>query len=42
MTFAAALTSSSVKNEPYFIGHDRMAGQSTFVPSTFVFQFWLP
>ena len=41
-TLAAACTSCSVKNWPYFMGQDLMRGQSTFVPSTEVLEFWLP
>ena len=41
-TFAAAFTSSGLKNEPYWSCHERMAGRSTFVPSICVLQLALP
>ena len=41
-TLAADVTSSAVKNDPYFIDHDRMSGRSMSVPSTRVPQLAFP
>ena len=38
-TFAALATSCSVKNAPNCTGHERIAGSSSLVPCTCVFQF---
>ncbi len=38
-TLAADLTSSAVKNVPYWTCHERISGRSMFVPSICVLQF---